>query len=97
MDEKKYCSQCHNSAFVNIHHSHTPLGVEMLSGTRKHCLYCFKLHKFLVSYQRIPDVSVVPGCRFVSESADKLYRGVWKAHTEREALRDYAEYTKARG
>lgn len=91
MNEKIYCSQCHNSAFVGTNKSCTPSYFGEMGHNK--CLYCFVLKRFLQYNVRIKEFGKT--CPFVEpESALKLRTGIWNARTESQAIRDHLEHNR---
>ena len=91
MNEKIYCSQCHNSAFVGTNKSCTPSRFREMGHTK--CLYCFVLKDFLHYNVRIKEFGKI--CPFVEpENVEKLRTGVWNARTEAAAIKDHLEHNR---
>lgn len=85
MDEKIYCSQCHNSAFVGTNKHIVP--VRLIQYGYSKCLYCFVFKRFMQSGHKIPYACQL-NHYFQAESAEKLRAGIWNARTEYQAIRD---------
>lgn len=91
MNEKIYCSQCHNSAFVATNKSYAPTRFWEMGHNK--CLYCFVLKRFLHYNVRIKEFG--KNCPFVEpENVEKLRTRVWNARTEWQAIRDHLEHNR---
>jgi len=86
MEQKKYCFQCHNSAYVSAESAHKT----QFKGD-KVCLYCFELKAFM--HKR----SLIAGCVYCeAESVERLRLGLWRARTSQGALGDYERFCTQR-
>lgn len=91
MNEKIYCSQCHNSAFVATNKTYAPTRFSQHGHTK--CLYCFVLKDFLHYNIRIKEFGKT--CPFFKpENVEKLRTGVWNARTETAAIKDHLEHNR---
>ena len=91
MNEKIYCSQCHNSAFVATNKSYAPSYFGEMGHNK--CLYCFVLKHFLPYKIRIKELGKT--CSFFEpENVEKLRTRVWNARTESQAIRDHLEHNR---
>ena len=77
MDEKIYCSQCHNSVFrQNLRTNGKPF----FADGRKVCLYCYAHKKYY------PADREIGSCRSVEpEDRQKLLRQFWSANVAHRA------------
>ena len=76
MKEKRYCFQCHNSAYISSESVH-----KTQSFGEKVCLYCFVIKAF--RHKK----SLIAGCVYCEpESVEKLRLGLWNARTSQGAL-----------
>ena len=93
MDEKIYCSQCHNSAFVGTNKPCTPSYFREMGHTK--CLYCFVFKRFFAYNVGIKEFGNI--CPFgVPENVEKLRTGIWNARTEWLAIKDYMKHNRVK-